>query len=189
MKMYKYLIMGMLLVSAVAVGLSFVVSLEGEAEANHKKHKHSSKKENATTYYTCPMHPEVLTEKSGKCPKCGMKLIKQVAEKEEKKDVTEKDENKITFYTCPMHPEERGVEGGKCSECDMELVKKTAKKQTTCPVMGGAINSEIYADHDGMRVYFCCAGCKPKFESDPAKYIKKLRKDGVEPSPVTNNDK
>jgi nitrous oxide reductase accessory protein NosL len=26
--------------------------------------------------YTCPMHPEVITEYPGKCPKCGMELVK-----------------------------------------------------------------------------------------------------------------
>lgn len=25
--------------------------------------------------YTCPMHPEVLSDKPGKCPKCGMELV------------------------------------------------------------------------------------------------------------------
>jgi hypothetical protein len=25
--------------------------------------------------YTCPMHPDVLADKPGKCPKCGMKLM------------------------------------------------------------------------------------------------------------------
>jgi hypothetical protein len=27
------------------------------------------------TTYTCSMHPEVLSDKPGKCPKCGMELI------------------------------------------------------------------------------------------------------------------
>ncbi len=27
--------------------------------------------------YTCPMHPEVLSDKPGKCPKCGMNLVKK----------------------------------------------------------------------------------------------------------------
>lgn len=30
-----------------------------------------------TTIYTCPMHPEVKMEKPGKCPKCGMALVKK----------------------------------------------------------------------------------------------------------------
>lgn len=25
--------------------------------------------------YTCPMHPEVISDKPGKCPKCGMTLV------------------------------------------------------------------------------------------------------------------
>ena len=31
--------------------------------------------------YTCPMHPEVLLDKPGKCPKCGMNLVKKAPAK------------------------------------------------------------------------------------------------------------
>ncbi len=27
------------------------------------------------TVYTCPMHPEILSDKPGNCPKCGMQLV------------------------------------------------------------------------------------------------------------------
>jgi len=29
----------------------------------------------STKTYTCSMHPEVISDKPGKCPKCGMELI------------------------------------------------------------------------------------------------------------------
>jgi rRNA maturation endonuclease Nob1 len=31
--------------------------------------------------YTCTMHPEVLSDKPGKCPKCGMELVKKESAK------------------------------------------------------------------------------------------------------------
>jgi hypothetical protein len=31
----------------------------------------------AKVVYTCPMHPEVTSDKPGKCPKCGMDLVKK----------------------------------------------------------------------------------------------------------------
>jgi hypothetical protein len=31
--------------------------------------------------YTCTMHPEVLSNKPGKCPKCGMTLVKKTTAK------------------------------------------------------------------------------------------------------------
>lgn len=42
--------------------------------------------------YTCPMHPEIITNKPGKCPKCGMTLVekKPDAKKPKKTDSTSK---------------------------------------------------------------------------------------------------
>lgn len=31
----------------------------------------------AQFYYTCVMHPEIHESKPGKCPKCGMDLVKK----------------------------------------------------------------------------------------------------------------
>jgi hypothetical protein len=31
----------------------------------------------AEARYTCPMHPEIAQDKPGKCPKCGMNLVKE----------------------------------------------------------------------------------------------------------------
>jgi hypothetical protein len=41
-------------------------------------HEHEHKKKQT---YTCPMHPEVVTEHPGNCPKCGMKLVPVAQEK------------------------------------------------------------------------------------------------------------
>ena len=47
-------------------------------------------------------------------------------------------------------------------------------EQTICPVMGGAINKEIFTEYQGKKVYFCCPECKGTFEKEPEKYILKL---------------
>ena len=57
---------------------------------------------------------------------------------------------------------------------DIKQVVSEAIEQKTCPVMGNPINKELYTVHKGQKVYFCCAGCKPKFEADPEKYVTKL---------------
>jgi len=64
-----------------------------------------------------------------------------------------------------------------------------AAAQTTCPVMGAKINKELYADHNGERVYFCCMACPPQFEKDPQKFIDKLKAMGQETEkvPVTKS--
>jgi FtsP/CotA-like multicopper oxidase with cupredoxin domain len=57
--------------------------------------------------YTCPMHPEVISEEPGHCPECGMKLLASEAP---------------ASYTCPMHLEVVSDEPGHCPECGMKLL-------------------------------------------------------------------
>ena len=57
---------------------------------------------------------------------------------------------------------------------ETKQVVSEAIEQKTCPVMGGAINKELYTEYEGKKVYFCCPGCKEKFEKEPDKYISKL---------------
>ena len=65
--------------------------------------------------YTCPMHPEVLSDKPGSCPKCGMTLEPMTPRSVETK----------TIYTCPMHPEIEQDHPGQCPKCGMTLEPKT----------------------------------------------------------------
>lgn len=60
-------------------------------------------------FYTCPMHPDVKSDKAGKCPKCGMDLTK------------------IKTYSCPMHPEVTSNKPGKCGKCGMDLTEVKPK--------------------------------------------------------------
>jgi len=66
----------------------------------------------------------------------------------------------------------------KKSESDVSAVPQAPTaaqiEQTTCPVMAGPVNKDFYTEYKGKKVYFCCAGCKEKFEQDPEKYIAKL---------------
>ncbi|PXW18087.1 CopA family copper-resistance protein [Chryseobacterium sp. CBTAP 102] len=61
--------------------------------------------------YTCPMHPEIVSDKQGKCPKCGMELVEKEIDssinmenlKEEKSILKRNSENgKITFGGKPV---------------------------------------------------------------------------------------
>jgi protein SCO1/2 len=49
-----------------------------------------------TDRYSCPMHPDVVSTRPGKCPKCGMTLVKQGA-KTETKTVPEPATNADSF--------------------------------------------------------------------------------------------
>jgi FtsP/CotA-like multicopper oxidase with cupredoxin domain len=57
--------------------------------------------------YTCPMHPDVVSEEPGRCPSCGMKLIAEAAP---------------TGYACPMHPQVTSETPDRCPECGMKLL-------------------------------------------------------------------
>ena len=48
---------------------------EGAGHAQHGGAAPAPAPEAGATVYTCPMHPEVRSNKPGNCPKCGMKLV------------------------------------------------------------------------------------------------------------------
>jgi PBP1b-binding outer membrane lipoprotein LpoB len=43
-----------------------------------------SMKTNMHEYYTCTMHPQIIKDKPGKCPICGMDLVKKLADSSHK---------------------------------------------------------------------------------------------------------
>ncbi|MBK5269770.1 MAG: hypothetical protein JJE22_02030 [Bacteroidia bacterium] len=103
------------------VAITFL-SLSAFAQDSTKQKTKAPKSKTENVSYTCPMHPEVLSDKPGKCSKCGMNLVKK--EKEE-----------MVMYSCPMHPEVTSDKPGKCSKCGMNLAKiETIAKAYSCPM-------------------------------------------------------
>jgi len=45
--------------------------------SSSSKEKQTTTKEVAKVEYTCPMHTEVVTDKPGDCPICGMTLVEK----------------------------------------------------------------------------------------------------------------
>ncbi|MBI4557457.1 MAG: hypothetical protein HY706_07735 [Candidatus Hydrogenedentes bacterium] len=45
----------------------------------------------------------------------------------------------------------------------------------TCPVSGeklGSMGDPVVYSHEGREIRFCCKSCEPKFQAEPAKYLK-----------------
>ncbi len=76
----------------------------------------------ATGKYFCPMHPEVVSNKPGDCPKCGMALERNPAWVEPSTGKT--------IYTCPMHPEIEQDHPDDCPKCGMRLESKMVAAET-----------------------------------------------------------
>ncbi len=73
--------------------------------------------------YTCPMHPDIRSDKPGACPKCGMALEPVAAAPGGTK----------VEYTCPMHPEIVRDEPGSCPICGMALEPRTISVEEENP--------------------------------------------------------
>ncbi len=94
-----------------------------KAEMNHSNHGHvrahahasstpsDTAATSSSTRYTCPMHPDIVRDAPGSCPKCGMALIPLLDSIP-----------RAAEYTCPMHPEVRSPQPGSCPKCGMALV-------------------------------------------------------------------
>ncbi len=93
----------------------------------------------APAQYTCPMHPEVVSDEPGSCPKCGMFLVPADTKEEhgehggghshEHGSMTHAAAEVPAQYTCPMHPEVVSDEPGSCPKCGMFLVPADTKEE------------------------------------------------------------
>jgi len=71
MKTFKWIVAALMVV--VLAGITFGVIGCKEKESSQSQ----SQSGNKTVQYTCTMHPDVVQDKPGKCPKCGMDLVEK----------------------------------------------------------------------------------------------------------------
>jgi Cu+-exporting ATPase len=93
----------------VSIGGMSAPKTGGCCGGNHAASPQPQVAASAAGKYTCPMHPEVVSDKMGSCPKCGMAL-----------EPTAPMVTRVE-YTCPMHPEIVKDGPGSCPICGMAL--------------------------------------------------------------------
>jgi Cu(I)/Ag(I) efflux system membrane fusion protein/cobalt-zinc-cadmium efflux system membrane fusion protein len=91
------------------------------------------------TLYSCPMHPEAVSDEPGRCPECGMDLEEREATPGELARFHEghhHDQEGETShaaegakYFCPMHPEIASEDPGRCPVCGMFLERKSEEPE------------------------------------------------------------
>ncbi len=130
--------------------------------AQDKPSNTSTKKTEAQSVsYTCPMHPEIHSPNPGKCPKCGMNLVKEKSKLKPTKKAapkttqttpksqpasTETEKGALATYMCPMHPEVISDKPGNCPKCGMKLEKKSSD---TAPIKDKGTDMPVgHAHHD-----------------------------------------
>jgi P-type Cu+ transporter len=124
----------------------------GHDHAEKAEHEHAAEHE----------HGEEAGNEKVTDPVCGMKIVSsEAAAKAEYKGKT--------YSFCMEGCKEKFLE-------NPEKYVKAANEMVACPVMGTRIKKSEAAgssDYEGKTYYFCCAGCKEKFDKDPAKYAEK----------------
>ncbi|MBB6370128.1 multicopper oxidase domain-containing protein [Chryseobacterium shigense] len=109
-------------------------------EAKKERAAYKAHSDKPQTNYTCPMHPEIISDQPGKCPKCGMELVEK-----ETHQHTITEEPKTDQYVFKRNSENGKITfGGKTVRYDL-YVKDTIVSFTGKNRRAIAINGKLQA--------------------------------------------
>lgn len=143
--------------SQIAVALFAALPLVAWGQHDHSQHQTAADKPSATE---AKHHPQKL------CPVSGKPVDESVSATVNGRKV---------LFCCPDCIDKYKADPDKYGPA---LYKQLypQRVQVACPVMGGEIDPEVFVEHKGAKIYFCCKGCDAKFQKDPAKYEAGLKK-------------
>ncbi|MDP8226962.1 MAG: efflux RND transporter periplasmic adaptor subunit [Candidatus Celaenobacter polaris] len=120
-----------------------------------KQPENSAKLE--SSYYTCPMHPEVVQDEEGDCPICGMELVVRQASSETKNE--QGYDNSKTITIDPTVVQNMGIRVQHISYRDISHNIRTTGKVEIAEDESYSVNlrfsgwiEKIYADKTGQKV-------------------------------------
>ncbi|MEZ4332234.1 MAG: efflux RND transporter periplasmic adaptor subunit [Myxococcota bacterium] len=103
-------------------------STTAATQDGHAVEVDSARRPASGTWYTCGMHPEVVQDRPGECPQCGMKLQPMSSDRAEAMGLTKSEvpapasgDRKILYWKSSMNPGELHPEPGKDS-MGMDLI-------------------------------------------------------------------
>ena len=79
MKKIKWTTLGLTVAAMAVITIGISACKQESAQNNNQSGNQNTNQaaQQRTVQYTCPMHPEVVSDKAGKCPKCGMDLVEK----------------------------------------------------------------------------------------------------------------
>jgi YHS domain-containing protein len=78
------------------------------------------------------------------------------------------------YHCCPMCSEKLKADPDKYFKKAAEEGVLFQNIQKVCPVTGEPIDTTVFTDYEGRRIYFCCDMCPSKFNQDPQKYLNSM---------------
>lgn len=117
----KYIIYIIVLLGGVFMGKLFF----GGSEHNHEHHEHAHEQEE-TEMWTCSMHPQIRSDKPGKCPLCGMDLTPLKTSSQEGGD----------------HPDAIQLSAEAIALADIETITVSLKKSSKQVLLYGTVKTD-----------------------------------------------